>query len=80
MSALEAVRTDRMCHNCGREQSHRVHEVYGSECAYFLAQPETLWTAVVQPALWRAAEENGLDSGDVWGAAWDHFRSQMGLR
>ncbi len=60
---------ERLCHNCGRPKGHHDH----GPCHYALAQPETMWTAVISPALDRVAAEQGLDPVDVYLAAYDHF-------
>lgn len=68
----EVAQTDRMCHNCGRPKSHRWHTEY-PECTYSVAQPETLWTAVLEEAVEKAAAEIGVDWRTAWLAMYDHF-------
>lgn len=70
--AITSVAT-RLCHNCGREQGHRFHGEYGGRCPYNLAQPLTLWDAVVHGAISRAAAEVGVHPTTAYMAAYDHF-------
>jgi hypothetical protein len=65
----------RQCMNCGRPQDHRRwHEpepdpprLLSNGCPAFMAQPETLWRAVLWPAIQAAAYDAGVvDSMQVF--------------
>ena len=70
MVATEA----RQCMNCGRPQDHRWHDQplhYSSSlangCTYYVTQPETLWNAVLRPAVIEAARAVGVDDMQAYG-------------
>lgn len=78
---------ERICHNCGLPMSHRLHRpedyaTYGARggllpngCSYSYAQPETLWHAVLWPAIAEAATLHDVEVGQVVRAVYDHVRA-----
>ena len=71
----------RQCMNCGRPQDHRWHDQpatgFGSMsngCSYAITQPETLWSAVLRPAIIAAAEGVGVDRMQAYGEIMREWR------
>jgi hypothetical protein len=59
--------------NCGRPQDHRWHDggdrwgALANGCSYAITQPETLWSAVLAPALVEAGRAAGVDDLQTYG-------------
>lgn len=66
-----------ICYNCGRPRDHRFHtQLLPYPCPASLAQPFTLWTAVLGPAIASAAREHGIAERQAFEAVYDRVNRQ----